>query len=63
VGIAGWRLDVAGEVEVGFWEEFRRACEAARPDSVLVGELIHGNYTRCVCLPHCFLHQFLSGQG
>ena len=45
VGIAGWRLDVAGEVEVSFWEEFRVTCEAARPDSILVGELIHGNYS------------------
>lgn len=45
VGVAGWRLDVAGEVGVEFWREFREVCDAARADSVLVGELIHGDYT------------------
>jgi len=44
VGVDGWRLDVAHEIAPEFWREFAAACRAAKPDCVLVGELIHGNY-------------------
>ena len=39
-------LDVAHEIEPEFWQEFRSVCQAAKPDSVLIGELIHGNYNK-----------------
>eukprot|EP00854_Cymbomonas_tetramitiformis_P001300 gene1300-1887_t len=48
VGVDGWRLDVAHEIEPAFWREFAATCTAARPDVFLVGELIHGDYRRWV---------------
>jgi len=40
MGIAGWRLDVAGEVNPVFWKEFfRPSVKAINSDAVLVGEL------------------------
>uniref|UniRef100_A0A061SEP4 Neopullulanase n=1 Tax=Tetraselmis sp. GSL018 TaxID=582737 RepID=A0A061SEP4_9CHLO len=44
VGIDGWRLDVAHEISPDFWREFRTVCERVKPDCILVGEMIHGNY-------------------
>ena len=44
VGIDGWRLDVAHEIEPDFWREFRRVCDSVDKDCLLVGEMIHGNY-------------------
>jgi neopullulanase len=38
-GIDGWRLDVAEEIDAGFWREFRQRCRAARPDAYLVAEI------------------------
>jgi neopullulanase len=38
-GIDGWRLDVAEEVDIGFWREFRQRCRAVRPDAYLVAEI------------------------
>ncbi len=37
--IDGWRLDVASEVDHDFWNEFRKAAKAAKPDCVLIGEV------------------------
>jgi len=48
VGVDGWRLDVAHEISPAFWRGFRAACLEAKPDMVLVGELIHGDYTAYV---------------
>lgn len=48
VGMDGWRLDVAYEIDPGFWWEFRRVCKAAKPDCFLLGELIHGDYRKWV---------------
>lgn len=42
--IDGWRLDVAHEVSPDFWREFAQACRDAKPDCVLLGELMHGDY-------------------
>jgi cyclomaltodextrinase / maltogenic alpha-amylase / neopullulanase len=39
VGIDGWRLDVADEVPVDFWREFREVVRAERPDAWIVGEI------------------------
>lgn len=37
--IDGWRLDVASEVNDGFWRAFRAAVKAVKPDCALVGEV------------------------
>jgi len=36
--IDGWRLDVADEVDFTFWQEYRRAVKAIKPDALLLGE-------------------------
>ncbi|MCK6680874.1 MAG: alpha-glycosidase [Thermoanaerobaculia bacterium] len=36
--IDGWRLDVADEVDFGFWREFRRAVRSVKPDVFLLME-------------------------
>ncbi|MFW9897047.1 MAG: alpha-amylase family glycosyl hydrolase, partial [Candidatus Thorarchaeota archaeon] len=48
IGIDGWRLDVAYLIESDFWREFRRICKEAKPDCLLVGELIRGPYDKWV---------------
>ena len=48
VGIDGWRLDVAHQIDPAFWAAFRAECKAARADCLLVGEMMHGNYTTWV---------------
>lgn len=50
--IDGFRLDVPNEVPFWFWSQFRRACDAVKPDVYLVGEL-WGNAGRWVG-PRCF---------
>ena len=37
--VDGWRLDVADEVDDGFWREFRRRVKAVKPDALLIGEV------------------------
>lgn len=37
--IDGWRLDVANEVDHGFWRRFRKEIKAAKPDALLIGEI------------------------
>jgi glycosidase len=46
--VDGWRLDVAHEMPPAFWREFASVCTAAKADSCLVGELIHGDYRQWV---------------
>lgn len=41
VGIDGWRLDVANEVDHGFWREFRKVVKAANPEAYILGEIWH----------------------
>ena len=38
-GIDGWRLDVASEVNDGFWRAFRRAVKEVNPEALLIGEV------------------------
>jgi cyclomaltodextrinase / maltogenic alpha-amylase / neopullulanase len=38
-GIDGWRLDVAEEIDAGFWREFRARCRAVNPDAYIVAEI------------------------
>ncbi len=38
-GIDGWRLDVAREVPIGFWKQWRNIVKSINPQSIIVGEL------------------------
>jgi glycosidase len=38
-GIDGWRLDVASDVDDGFWRAFRKAAKAVNPDALMIGEV------------------------
>lgn len=38
-GIDGWRLDVANEVEMDFWRDFRTTVKALSPELWIVGEV------------------------
>jgi glycosidase len=38
-GIDGWRLDVAREVPIGFWKQWRSIAKNLNPNSIIVGEL------------------------
>jgi len=37
--VDGWRLDVADEVNDGFWRAFRKAAIETNPDALLIGEI------------------------
>ncbi|MBP2001566.1 glycosidase [Paenibacillus shirakamiensis] len=39
IGIDGWRLDVANEVDHYFWREFRKVVKTANPDAFILGEI------------------------
>jgi cyclomaltodextrinase / maltogenic alpha-amylase / neopullulanase len=41
IGIDGWRLDVADEIDHSFWRDFRRVVKAANKDALIVGEAWH----------------------
>lgn len=41
MGIDGWRLDVANEVDHAFWREFREAVKRADPEAYILGEVWH----------------------
>lgn len=41
VGIDGWRLDVANEVDHQFWREFRQVVKKANPEAYILGEIWH----------------------
>ncbi|NCF91178.1 MAG: alpha-amylase [Verrucomicrobiaceae bacterium] len=43
-GIDGWRLDVAAEVPIGFWKEFRGWVKMINPDAYLAGEIWWEDY-------------------
>jgi len=38
-GVDGFRLDVAGEIPMGFWREYRRVVHSVKPDAYLIGEI------------------------
>lgn len=38
-GIDGFRLDVADQIGMGFWRDFRREVRAVNPDAYLIGEI------------------------
>ncbi len=39
VGIDGWRLDVASEIDHVFWREFRGRVKAINPEAFIIGEV------------------------
>lgn len=41
IGIDGWRLDVANEVDHYFWRDFRKIVKAANEDVYILGEIMH----------------------
>ncbi len=41
MGVDGWRLDVAGEVDLSLWRAFRRELRAINPQLYIVGEIEH----------------------
>lgn len=41
IGIDGWRLDVANEVDHQFWRDFRKVVKKANPDAYILGEIWH----------------------
>jgi glycosidase len=38
-GVDGFRLDVAGEIPMGFWREYRNVVRSVNPEAYLVGEI------------------------
>ncbi|HEX5221894.1 MAG TPA: glycoside hydrolase family 13 protein [Verrucomicrobiae bacterium] len=45
-GIDGWRLDVAAEVPLGFWKEFRGWVKAINPNAYLTGEIWWDDFSK-----------------
>jgi glycosidase len=45
-GIDGLRLDAADVMDLGFLRDLAAFCRARKPDFYLVGEVVHGDYTR-----------------
>ncbi|TMW72388.1 alpha-glycosidase [Alteribacter natronophilus] len=43
VGVDGWRLDVANEVDHQFWREFRDVVKKANPEAYILGEIWHNS--------------------
>jgi cyclomaltodextrinase len=43
IGIDGWRLDVANEVDHQFWREFRQVVKKANPEAYILGEIWHNS--------------------
>jgi cyclomaltodextrinase len=41
IGVDGWRLDVANEVDHAFWRKFRDVVKRANPDAYILGEIWH----------------------
>lgn len=46
-GIDGWRLDVAAEVPIAFWKEFRGWVKAINSEAYLTGEIWWDDYKQC----------------
>ena len=54
-GIDGYRLDVAAEVPMGFWVDFRKEVRKINPDAYLVGEIWWKKWPEELMFPHNFL--------
>jgi glycosidase len=54
-GIDGYRLDVAAEVPMGFWREFRKEVKKINPEVYLVGEIWWKTWPDTLMLPNSYL--------
>jgi cyclomaltodextrinase / maltogenic alpha-amylase / neopullulanase len=54
-GLDGYRLDVAAEVPMGFWREFRKQVRMVNPEAYLVGEIWWKTWPDTLMLPNNFL--------
>ena len=54
-GVDGYRLDVATEVPLGFWREFRRKVKKIKPEAFLVGEVWWKEWPHELMDPRVFL--------
>ncbi|WP_167956554.1 glycoside hydrolase family 13 protein [Anaerosporobacter faecicola] len=41
IGIDGWRIDVANEIDHEFWRIFRKKIKELKPDALIIGEIWH----------------------
>jgi len=55
-GIDGYRLDVAAEVPMGFWRDFRKVVKNVNPEVYLIGEIWWKSWPDTLMLPNSFLH-------
>ncbi len=54
-GVDGYRLDVAAEVGLGFWRDYRRVVRDLNPDALLIGEVWWANWPDRLIHPDAFL--------
>ena len=54
-GVDGFRLDVAAEVGVDFWREYRRVVRAINPEAYLVGEVWYARWPHHIIDPAVYL--------
>ncbi len=54
-GIDGYRLDVAAEVPMGFWRDFRKEVKKINPEAYLIGEIWWKSWPDELMFPHHFL--------
>ncbi|MGF1505688.1 MAG: alpha-amylase family glycosyl hydrolase [Anaerolineae bacterium] len=53
IHVDGWRLDVAHELPVDFLRDLRRAIKQANPESLMFGEMVHGDYRNWIAPDLC----------
>ncbi|MDP4143544.1 MAG: glycoside hydrolase family 13 protein [Bacillota bacterium] len=41
IGIDGWRIDVANEIDHEFWRLFRKKIKSIKPEALIIGEIWH----------------------
>lgn len=54
-GVDGFRLDVAGEIPMGFWREYRRVVRSVNPEAYLIGEIWWLEWPDKIMNPKIFL--------
>lgn len=54
-GVDGFRLDVAAEVPLGFWREYREVVKSVKPEAYLIGEVWWEDYPHKLLDPKPFL--------
>ncbi len=54
-GVDGFRLDVAAEMPLGFWREYRKEVKAINPEAYLIGEVWWQEYPDKLLNPKPFL--------